>query len=55
MNKDEEFTYLIKDNYVLTAGNAGNILILINQEARGKVGKKGEVIESLIIHSEFTN
>ena len=55
MKKDDEYIYLIKDNYTLTTGNAGNIIVLINQEIRGKIGKKGEVIDSLIIHSEFSN
>jgi len=55
MNKEDEFSYLILDNYSLTTGNAGNIIVLINGQTRGKVGKKGEVIDSLIIHSEFNN
>ena len=55
MNKEDEFSYLISDNYSLTTGNAGNIIVLINEQTRGKVGKKGEVIDSLIIHSEFNN
>ena len=44
-----------KDNFTLTAGNAGNILVLINGNTRGKVGKKGEVIDSLVISSDFNN
>ena len=36
-------------------GNAGNILVLINGNIRGKVGKKGEVIDSLVINSDFNN
>ena len=55
MNKNDEYSYSITDNYTLTAGNAGNILVLINGETRGKAGKNGEVIESLIIHSDFDN
>ena len=55
MNENDEYSYLIADNYVLTAGNAGNILVLINGEARGRAGKNGEVIDSLIIHSDFDN
>ena len=55
MNEKDEYSYLISDNYSLTTGNAGNIIVLINKQARGKVGKKGEVIDSLIIHSEFNN
>ncbi len=55
MNKNDEYSYSISDNYSLTAGNAGNILVSINNETRGKAGKNGEVIESLIIHSDFDN
>ena len=55
MGKNDEYSYSIADNYTLTAGNAGNILVLINGETRGKAGKNGEVIESLIIHSDFDN
>ena len=55
MNENDEYSYSIADNYRLTAGNAGNILVLINDKTRGKAGKKGEVIESLIIHSDFDN
>ena len=43
------------DNLNLTTGNAGNILVLINGNAKGKVGKKGEVIDSLVISSDFNN
>ena len=55
MKENDEYSYLITDNYTLTAGNAGNILVLINNETRGKAGKNGEVIDSLIIHSDFDN
>jgi len=55
MNINDEYSYSVADNYRLTAGNAGNILVLINDKARGKAGKNGEVIESLIIHSDFDN
>ena len=47
--------YSILDNFSLTAGNAGNILVSINGFTRGKVGKKGEIIDSLIINSDFNN
>ena len=55
MNKDEEHLYSVADNFALTTGNAGNILVLINGKARGKVGKSGEVIDSLVISSDFNN
>ena len=55
MNSDEEYSYFISDNYTLTAGNAGNIIVLINGNIRGKIGKKGEVLDSLFINSDFNN
>ncbi len=55
MSNDEEHLYSVADNFTLTAGNAGNILVLINGKARGKAGKKGEVIDSLVISSDFNN
>jgi len=55
MNKNEEYLYLASEKYFLTAGNAGNILVLINKDSRGKLGKNGEVVESLMINSEFNN
>ena len=42
-------------NYSITSGNAGHILVLINQTVRGKVGKKGQVVDSLVIDKDFNN
>ena len=47
--------YSIIKNLNLTAGNAGNIIILLDGEVRGKAGKVGEVIDSLIIDNNFSN
>jgi len=55
MSDDEEYSYSVADNFTLTTGNAGNILVLINGNIRGKLGKKGEVIDSFIISSDFNN
>ena len=55
MSKNEEYTYDLKLNYILTAGNAGNILVLINNRIKGKVGEFGEVVDSLVIDSNFNN
>ena len=41
MDKDEEFSYDLILNYRITAGNAGNILVIINSDVRGKIGKYG--------------
>ncbi len=55
MEKNEEFSYDISLKYNITAGNAGNILIIINNDVRGKIGKYGEVIDSFIIDNNFYN
>ena len=53
MNQNEEYTYNLSKNFNLTAGNAGNIIVSIDGVVKGKVGKLGEVVESLIIDSNF--
>ncbi len=55
MDKDEEFSYELKLNYNITAGNAGNILVLIDDEVRGKIGKYGDILDSFILYKDFTN
>ena len=52
MNKNDEFSYDMNTNYSITSGNAGHILVLINQTVRGKVGKKGQVVDSLVIDKD---
>ena len=53
MDKDEEFSYDLDLEYNITAGNAGNILVIINNDVRGKVGKYGEIVDSLTIDNNF--
>jgi len=55
MDKDEEFSYALNLNYNITAGNAGNILVLIDGEVRGKIGKFGDILDSFILFKDFTN
>ena len=55
MNKDDEYSYDLSKNYNLTAGNAGNIIVFFDDIVMGKVGKFGEVIDSLIIDKNFSN
>ena len=55
MQSTDEFTYLSKENYKITTGNAGNIIVLINGKPKGKIGKQGDVIESFVINSNFNN
>ncbi len=55
MDKGEEYSYDMSLQYNITAGNAGNILIIINQDVVGKIGKFGEVIDSVILDKSFKN
>ena len=55
MEKDEEYSYGSNLGYNITAGNAGNILVLIDNDVRGKLGKYGEVLDSYVLDSKFNN
>ena len=55
MRKNEEFSYSLSENLMLTAGNAGNIILSLRGVTIGKIGKSGEVIDSLIIDQNFKN
>ena len=55
MDKDEEFSYELNLNYNITAGNAGNILVLIDGDVRGKIGKYGDILDSFVLYKDFTN
>jgi len=55
MNKNDEYSYDVDLNYSITSGNAGHIMVLIDQTVRGKIGKKGEVVDSLVLNKEFNN
>ena len=55
MNEGEEFTYDLDLSYSVTAGNAGNILVIVNKEVRGKIGNFGEVVDSIILDYSFKN
>ena len=55
MAKDDEYSYELDFNYSLTSGNAGHILVLIDQKVRGKIGQKGQVVDSLVINKDFNN
>ena len=55
MNKNDEYSYDVDLNYSITSGNAGHIMVLIDQTVRGKIGKKGEVVDSLVLNKEFIN
>ena len=55
MSEGEEYSYSSSDNLNLTAGNAGDIVILVNGVIKGKAGKAGEIIDSLIIDNILKN
>ena len=55
MNKNEEFSYRSNLNYSITSGNAGNILVLIDNNVKGRIGDVGEVIDSFVIDKNFKN
>ena len=53
MDEGDEYLYQISDNYSLTAGNAGNIIVTLGNVVLGRVGKLGEVVDSLTINQDF--
>jgi len=55
MNKNDEYSYDLYANYSITSGNAGHILVMINQKVRGKIGKKGQVVDSFVLNNDFNN
>ena len=55
MSQNDEYAYDLNLKYTLTAGNAGNILVLIDNDIRGKIGDFGEVVDSIVIDSNFNN
>ena len=55
MDKGDEYSYKTYDNYTLTAGNAGNIIISLDSIILGKAGKVGEVVDSLVLNKDFSN
>ena len=55
MEKNEEYNYNLSEKFTVTAGNAGNIIVLIDNNVRGKIGKVGEVVDALYIDKNFNN
>ena len=55
MEKNEEFSYDAKLEYSITSGNAGNIIVIIDEKVLGKIGKYGEVVDTFIIDKNFKN
>ena len=53
MDKNDVYSYSLNDNYVITTGNAGNIVVSINNEIMGKLGKNGEVLDSISILPDY--
>ncbi len=55
MNKNDEYSYDMDLNYSITSGNAGHIMVIIDEKVRGKIGKKGQVVDSLVLNKDFSN
>ena len=55
MNKNDEYSYDFESNYSITSGNGGHIMVLIDEKVRGKIGKKGQVVDSLVLSKDFSN
>tara|TARA_B100000029_G_scaffold511250_1_gene604782 strand:+ start:193 stop:1068 length:876 start_codon:yes stop_codon:yes gene_type:complete len=53
LKKNDEYSYPLSKKYEITTGNAGNLVVLIDGTVKGKLGKKGEVIESIVVSSEL--
>ena len=53
MEINDLYNYSIKDNFLLTTGNAGNVIVSIGDKVMGKLGKQGEVLDSIIISLEY--
>ena len=43
----------IKNNFTITTGNAGNIVVSIGDNVMGKLGKQGEVLDSISISPNY--
>ena len=55
MSKNEEYSYNLDLQYSLTIGNAGNVLVFIDNVSRGKIGESGQIVDSFIIDNRFNN
>ena len=53
MGMNDIYNYSLKDNFVITTGNAGNIIVSIGGEVMGKLGKKGEVLDLISISPDY--
>ena len=53
MKINDVYNYSINDNFLLTTGNAGNIIVSIGDKVMGKLGKQGEVLDSITILPEY--
>ena len=55
MNKNDEYSYYLNRKYSITSGNAGHIMVIIDQKVRGKIGNQGQVVDSLVLNKDFNN
>ena len=56
MDINDVYNYSINDEFIVTTGNAGNVIVSIGGNVMGKLGKQGEVIDSInILPDYFSN
>ena len=56
MDINDVYNYSINDEFIITTGNAGNVIVSIGGNVMGKLGKQGEVIDSInILPDYFSN
>ena len=53
MDKNDVYSYPLGDNLAITTGNAGNIIVSIDNKVMGKLGKKGEVLDLITILPDY--
>ncbi len=55
MKENEKYFLNNKEAYFITTGNAGNIQLSIGEKSYGKLGKKGEILNSYELSELFQN
>ena len=53
MKKNDVYNYSLNDNFIITTGNAGNIIVSIGGKVMGKLGKKGDVLDLISISPDY--
>ena len=50
---NDEYLYSLLNYYSITTGNAGSLMVSIGGKIMGKLGKRGEVLDSIIISPDY--